>query len=91
MAMIGHNSAVAEMGQHHHELHGTVAFLTWLGVHAWLMSGVRPRVDAFMAWAWDFFSDQPGVAAARPRDAAAHRLGRRRPTTRRPAEEATHG
>ena len=55
MAMIGSGSAIAEMGRHHHELHGHVGFAAWLGVHAWLMSGVRQRVDAFVAWAWDFF------------------------------------
>ena len=55
MAMIGSGSAIAEVGRHHHELHGHVGFAAWLGVHAWLMSGVRQRVDAFVAWAWDFF------------------------------------
>ena len=48
MAMIGDGAAVAEMGAHHHELHGHIAFAAWLGVHAWLMSGVRQRVDAFI-------------------------------------------
>ena len=57
MAMIGHNSAVAEVGKGRHEVDGTVAFLMWLGVHGTLMTGVRPRVDAFMDWAWDYFSD----------------------------------
>lgn len=56
MAMIGHNSAVAEMGAGRHEVDGTVAFMMWLGVHATLMTGVRPRVDAFIDWAWDYFS-----------------------------------
>jgi NADH:quinone reductase (non-electrogenic) len=55
MAMIGHNAAVAEMGEHRHELHGAIAFAAWLGVHAYLMSGVRQRVDAFISWAWDYF------------------------------------
>jgi len=54
MAMIGSGAAVAEMGARHHELHGHVAFSAWLGVHAWLMSGVRQRVDAFVSWGWDF-------------------------------------
>ncbi len=54
MAMVSSGSAVAEMGAHHHELHGHVAFAAWLGVHAWLMSGVHERVDAFLSWAWDF-------------------------------------
>jgi NADH dehydrogenase len=53
MAMIGRGAAVAEVGKHHHELHGPVAFAAWLGVHAWLLSGVRERVDAFISWGWD--------------------------------------
>jgi NADH:quinone reductase (non-electrogenic) len=56
MAMIGRGAAVAEMGEHHHELHGPIAFSAWLGVHAWLMSGVRQRADAFLSWGWDYFS-----------------------------------
>jgi NADH:quinone reductase (non-electrogenic) len=63
MAMIGRGHAVAEMGEHRHELHGAVAFAAWLGVHAWLMSGVRERADAFLSWGWDYFSKdrQPQV------------------------------
>ena len=56
MAMIGRHSAVAEVGKHRHEVHGTVAFVMWLGVHASLMTGVRTRVEAFIDWAWDEFS-----------------------------------
>jgi NADH dehydrogenase len=55
MAMIGKGAAIAEVGAHHHELHGHVGFAAWLGVHASLMSGVRQRVDAFVAWGGDFF------------------------------------
>ena len=56
MAMIGRGAAVAEIGEHRHELHGAVAFASWLGVHAYLMSGVRSRADAFVSWGWDYFS-----------------------------------
>jgi NADH:ubiquinone reductase (H+-translocating) len=55
MAMIGRGAAVAEVGEHRHELHGAIAFAAWLGVHAWLMSGVRQRIDAFVSWGWDYF------------------------------------
>ena len=55
MAMIGRGAAVAEVGEHRHELHGAIAFAAWLGVHAYLMSGVRQRMDAFVSWAWDYF------------------------------------
>ncbi len=69
MAMIGRGAAVAEMGPHHHELHGRVAFAAWLGVHAWLMSGVRNKVDAFIAWAWDFLGSSRGTSIIDPEGA----------------------
>jgi len=56
MAMIGRNSAVAAIGKKRHELDGPIAFAAWLGVHALLMSGVRERVEAFIDWAWNYFS-----------------------------------
>jgi NADH dehydrogenase len=60
MAMIGRNAAVAEVGQHRHELHGSIAFSAWLGVHVVLLSGMRHRVDAFVSWAWDYFTKTRG-------------------------------
>jgi len=61
MAMIGRNSAVAEIGAKRHELDGPVAFAAWLGVHALLMSGVRERVEAFIDWAWNYFGKARSV------------------------------
>jgi NADH:ubiquinone reductase (H+-translocating) len=55
MAMIGRNAAVAEVGKHHHQVDGPVAFAAWLGVHAMLLSGVHSKVDAFLSWGWDYF------------------------------------
>ena len=55
MAMIGRNAAVAEVGKHHHQVEGPVAFAAWLGVHAMLLSGVHSKTDAFITWAWDYF------------------------------------
>jgi NADH dehydrogenase len=60
MAMIGRGAAVAEVGKHRHELHGSIAFAAWLGVHAALMSGVRNRIEAFIDWGWDYFSKTRG-------------------------------
>jgi NADH dehydrogenase len=60
MAMIGRGAAVAEVGPHRHELHGHIAHTAWLGVHASLMTGVRNRVDAFVAWGTDAFSHGRG-------------------------------
>jgi NADH dehydrogenase len=70
MAMIGRRAAVAEMGERRHELHGSIAFAAWLGVHAWLMSGVRSRVDAFVSWGWDYFSKNRAMALVDHRDVA---------------------
>ena len=71
MAMIGHGAAIAEVGAHRHELHGVIAFSAWLGVHSLLMTGVRNRIDAFVAWGWDNFSSGRGPQVL-DRSEAAH-------------------
>jgi NADH dehydrogenase len=70
MAMIGRGHAVAEVGEHRHELHGPIAFSAWLGVHVVLLSGVRQRVDAFVSWAWDYFTKTRGPQVLDRSDAA---------------------
>jgi NADH:ubiquinone reductase (H+-translocating) len=60
MAMIGRGSAVAAVGKHHHEVHGELAHMAWLGVHASLMTGTRAKIDAFVDWAWDGFTRTGG-------------------------------
>lgn len=57
MAMIGRNTAVAEVGEHRHELTGPIAFAAWLGVHAVLLTTARAKVEAFVEWAWDYFGN----------------------------------
>ena len=70
MAMIGRGAAIAEVGAHRHELHGPIAFAAWLGVHSALMTGVRNRIDAFVAWGWDSFSSGRGPQVLDRSDAA---------------------
>ena len=60
MAMIGRGAAVAAVGKHHHEVHGELAHMAWLGVHASLMTGTKARIEAFVDWAWDGFSRTGG-------------------------------
>ena len=62
MAMIGRNSAVAEVGEHRHELEGAIAFAAWIGVHAALLTSTRARIEAFVEWAWDYFGEARGDA-----------------------------
>ena len=81
---------MAEMGKHHHELHGHVAFAAWLGVHAaYLISGSRTRIDASIAWASDFIGTSPAKLDHRRSRCGADRLGsrggRRRAAERRAA------
>ncbi len=60
MAMIGRSAAVAEVGPHHHELQGPIAFAAWIGVHAALLSTTRAKIEAFVEWAWDYFGKVKG-------------------------------
>jgi NADH:quinone reductase (non-electrogenic) len=57
MAMIGRNAAVAEVGEHRHELQGPVAFAAWLGVHAALLTTARAKIETFIEWGWDYFGE----------------------------------
>ena len=60
MAMIGRGAAIAEVGKRHHEIHGELAHMAWLGVHASLMTGTRAKIEAFVDWAWDGFTKTGG-------------------------------
>ncbi len=55
MAMIGRKAAVAEIGEHRHEMHGRFAFAAWLGVHAELLANTGAELKAFTAWAEEFY------------------------------------
>jgi NADH:quinone reductase (non-electrogenic) len=70
MAMIGRGAAIAEVGKHHHEIHGELAHMAWLGVHASLMTGTRAKIDAFVDWAWNGFSKTGGPHVLDRGDAA---------------------
>jgi NADH dehydrogenase len=70
MAMISRNAAVVEIGERRHELHGMVAVAAWLGVHAYLMSGIRTRMEAFIDWAWTYFARSRGPQVLDRSDAA---------------------
>jgi NADH dehydrogenase len=60
MAMIGRGAALAEVGPRRRTLHGLPGFLSWLGVHAVLMTGIRNRVETFLDWGWDYLSSSRG-------------------------------
>jgi NADH dehydrogenase len=60
MAVIGRGAAIAELGKNHHEVHGQLAHVAWLGVHAGLMTGGRERIEAVIDWSWDRFTKTGG-------------------------------
>jgi NADH dehydrogenase len=70
MAMIGRGAAIAEVGKRHHEIHGHMAHMAWLGVHASLMTGTKAKIEAFVDWAWDGFSKTGGPHVLDRGDAA---------------------
>lgn len=55
MAMIGRKAAIAEIGEHRHEMHGRIAFAAWLGVHAQLLANRGAELNAFVTWAEEFY------------------------------------
>ena len=70
MAMIGQGAAIAEVGENHHEVHGQLAHMAWLGVHAALMTGTRAKIEAIIDWSWDRFSKTGGPHVLDRGDAA---------------------
>ena len=70
MAMIGRGAAIAEVGKNHHEIHGELGHMAWLGVHASLMTGTRAKLEAFVDWAWDGFTKTGGPHVLDRGDAA---------------------
>jgi NADH dehydrogenase len=71
MAMIGRGAAIAEVGENHHEVHGQLAHMAWLGVHASLLTGTRDKIEAIIDWGWDRFSKTGGPHVLDRGDAAA--------------------
>jgi NADH dehydrogenase len=70
MAMIGRGKAIAEVGKGHHEVHGQLAHMAWLGVHASLMTGTRDKIEAIVDWGWDRFTKTGGPHVLDRGDAA---------------------
>jgi NADH:ubiquinone reductase (H+-translocating) len=58
---------LAKAGPRRRELHGLVAFASWLGVHAWLLSGFRARAAALASWGLDYVANvRPSAIIDRP-------------------------
>jgi len=59
MATIGRSRAVAEIGRV--RLSGLIAWLTWLLVHIYYLTGFRNRLLVVLQWAWSFITFRRGA------------------------------
>lgn len=59
MATIGRSRAIAEVGKF--RMTGFVAWLAWLVVHIYFLTGFRSRLFVIMSWAWSFLTFRRGA------------------------------
>jgi NADH dehydrogenase len=81
MAMIGRDAAVAEVGAGRHEVHGLLAYFSWVGVHGLLLNGFRARMEAARSWIWDYVTLSRAAAVIDRPDAANIDWDQHAPTT----------
>jgi NADH:quinone reductase (non-electrogenic) len=55
MATIGRRAAIAELPGRL-RLHGTLAWLAWLGLHILYLAGLRNRASVLLNWAWGYLT-----------------------------------
>jgi NADH dehydrogenase len=59
MATIGRSRAIAEFGRV--KLKGLIAWLAWLLVHIYYLTGFRNRLLVVTQWAWSFLTFRRGA------------------------------
>ncbi|QDT08606.1 NAD(P)/FAD-dependent oxidoreductase [Planctomycetes bacterium K23_9] len=59
MATIGRSRAITEVGKF--RLTGLFAWLVWLVVHIYFLTGFRNRLFVVLSWAWSFFTFRRGA------------------------------
>jgi NADH dehydrogenase len=59
MATIGRSRAIAEVGRF--KFSGFTAWLVWLLVHVYYLTGFRNRVFVVLSWAWSYLSFRRGA------------------------------
>lgn len=84
MATIGRNQAVAWVGRL--QLHGFIAWVTWLVVHIYQLIGFRNRILVLINWAWDYFFYDRAVRLISPTDRYKSRHGIERGQIQKPGD-----
>ena len=59
MATIGRNRAVVEIGKL--QFAGRLAWLTWLAVHIYFLTGFKNRLFVVLSWAWSYLTFRRGA------------------------------
>jgi len=59
MATIGRSRAITEVGKYHFT--GLFAWLVWLIIHIYFLTGFRNRMFVVISWAWSFFAFRRGA------------------------------
>lgn len=59
MATIGRNRAVVEIGKL--QFGGRLAWLTWLAVHIYFLTGFKNRLFVVLSWAWSYITFRRGA------------------------------
>jgi NADH:ubiquinone reductase (H+-translocating) len=72
MATIGRRAAIAELPGRI-RIHGTLAWLAWLGLHILYLAGVRNRASVLLNWAWGYLTWDRGPRIILRRDSGLDR------------------
>jgi NADH dehydrogenase len=56
MATVGRNLAVVDMPKPKLHFKGFFAWLVWMGLHLFLLVGVKNRVQVFINWIYNYFT-----------------------------------
>jgi len=59
MATIGRNKAIVQSGRW--KFTGWFAWITWLIVHIYFLTGFRNRIFVFLQWAWSYITYRRGA------------------------------
>lgn len=73
MATIGRKRAVAETGKW--KMGGRMAWLMWLVVHIYYLTGFRNRLLVVLQWAWSYFSFRRGARLIIDKEWRTHQRG----------------
>ncbi|QSB14639.1 FAD-dependent oxidoreductase [Natronosporangium hydrolyticum] len=69
LALLDRQTLIAELGERYHEVHGRLAFASWLAVHAELVPDAETQLAGWRHWAAEFYlhpARQPATAPAEP-------------------------